>query len=83
MNSAGIAVLFMVSSSIPIRLEAVSLLPIPLGCRHHGWQRLGYGQGVAGNWDSNVAQAAVAVAARFGVGVAVAVGVEVRVAVTT
>ena len=44
---------------------------------------------MAGNWDSNVAQAAVAVAARsagvvaVGVRVAVGVGVAVRVAVTT
>ena len=41
------------------------------------------GQGVAGNCDWKVAQAAVAVAARWGVGVGVGVSVGPGVAVTT
>ncbi len=80
---AGIAFLFMVNASIRLALESQPVSPIPIGCRPNGWQRLDYGQGVAGNWDSNAMQAAVAVAARSGVVVAVGVGVAVRVAVTT
>ena len=65
----------MVNASVRLGLKSESVSPIPLDCRHNGWQQLDYGQGVAGNWDSNVMQAAVAVAARSRVGVAVGVAV--------
>ena len=72
---AGSAFLCLVKASIHLSLEAGAVLLIPLGRRRNGWQRLDYGQGVAGNWDSKAMQAAVAVAARSGVGVAVGVAV--------
>ena len=75
MKLAGNAFLFAVNDSIRLGLNSQLASPNPRGYRHTEWQRLAYGQGVAGNWDSNVMQAAVAVAAISGVGVAVGVAV--------